>query len=432
MKFRDTLKMASISLIRRKFRTFLTSFAVFIGVFIIIFLVSLSFGAQKILLSQITNQFDIKSIFVIKKGALNLSLLTASATKEETEQPKSLDVDALNKISQIDGVNFATPILSFPSRKFEFKDKSIDDRVVESTRGAGWDLRADDEVYGNVLAGVVENIKNDEVVVTSAISDAYNVQPQNLIGKTIVLTDQPGFFGSQSKPLPPKEYKIVGVIDTIRDFTYILNLDVAKTDLAIRNGYENVDEFLKTSGFQTIYVKTNSEQSVKSISEEIRSLGFDATTLEEVLTIFNTFFNIIPIIFTLIGAIAIFVASIGIINTMVMSVFERTKEIGVMKAVGGKNRDILMLFVTEAGLIGFIGGLLAVVISLVLMGLLQSLFINNIFPELGITNISEVFITPLWLIVVSLVFSILVGVMAGYFPARRAGRLNPVDALRHE
>ena len=427
----DAIGMSFTSLRRNKVRTFLTSFAVFIGVFIIIFLVSLSFGAQKLLISQITNQFDIRSIFVVKKGSLNLNFLSTTA-KEDEEKPKIINQEALNEIKEIEGVEFADPVANLSGRKFEFKDKDFDERVIASATGAGWNLREGDQLVSKVLAGRYIDLQEGEAVITESIVTAYGIPAEEFLNKTFILTDQSNLFGGQGKPLEPQEYRVVGVVGNVRNFTYVVSEKAGLEDVAKKNGYSTTEEYIETAGHQSIYVKSKTETGVKDITTQIKNLGFDASSLEDLLALFNTFFNIIPIIFTIVGAIAVFVASIGIINTMIMSVFERTKEIGVMKAVGAKNGNIRLLFITESGLIGFLGGTFAVLISLATIALVESVVVKRVLPNLGITNVTTLFETPVWLIVTTVVVSTIIGILAGLYPAIRASRLDPVTALRYE
>lgn len=130
-----------------------------------------------------------------------------------------------------------------------------------------------------------------------------------------------------------------------------------------------------------------------------------------------------------IGAVSLFVAAIGITNTMMMSIYERTKEIGVMKVLGCDLRNIRSLFLMEAGFIGFIGGVIGLILSFGLSFVINKLAQSAQDMSLGAGDISYI---PLWLMVLSLAFAILVGMVAGFFPARRAMKLSPLAAIRNE
>ena len=126
-----------------------------------------------------------------------------------------------------------------------------------------------------------------------------------------------------------------------------------------------------------------------------------------------------------IGAVSLLVAAIGITNTMMMSIYERTKEIGIMKVLGCDLRNIQMMFLMEAGFIGFIGGIVGLVFSFAI-----SILINQIVASMG--NMMTLSYIPPWLALLSLVFAILVGMVAGFFPSLRAMRLSPLAAIRNE
>jgi ABC-type antimicrobial peptide transport system permease subunit len=128
-----------------------------------------------------------------------------------------------------------------------------------------------------------------------------------------------------------------------------------------------------------------------------------------------------------IGAVSLFVAAIGIANTMMMSIYERTKEIGVIKVLGCDLRNIRSMFLMEAGFIGFIGGVVGLILSEMI-----SLIINHLVAGLAEEYATGISYIPLWLMLLSLVFAVLVGMAAGFFPALRAMKLSPLAAIRNE
>ena len=145
--------------------------------------------------------------------------------------------------------------------------------------------------------------------------------------------------------------------------------------------------------------------------------------------------RIFQAIFGGIGAISFLVAAIGITNTMIMSIYERTKEIGVMKVIGASISDIEKLFLTEAGFIGFFGGLAGIIFSFILSILFNIIAKGFLLGMIGSDDMSldaKISIIPFWLVVFALIFSTFIGVIAGYLPAKRAMKLSALDAIRSE
>jgi putative ABC transport system permease protein len=152
----------------------------------------------------------------------------------------------------------------------------------------------------------------------------------------------------------------------------------------------------------------------------------------------NTIFLVIQGIFGGIGGIALIVAAFGIANTMLMAIYERTREIGLMKAVGATNRDVMTIFLTEAGAIGLLGGIGGILLGVsggALIDLIAGTYLATQAVQSG-ADAADVVIsiihTPLWLPIFALVFSSLVGVISGVYPAVRAASLDPIAALRYE
>jgi putative ABC transport system permease protein len=184
-----------------------------------------------------------------------------------------------------------------------------------------------------------------------------------------------------------------------------------------------------------LQVKATDANSVLDIADAINAMGFQANTAQSVVQSVNSFFLVLQVIFGGVGAIALLVAAIGIANTMTMAILERTKEIGLMKAIGAKNKDIMSIFLGEAAGIGFIGGLGGVILgwggSALLNVIALSYFASQASSNGG-TVPSMATSTPFWLPIFALGFATVVGLLSGLFPAVRAANLVPVTALKYE
>lgn len=180
--------------------------------------------------------------------------------------------------------------------------------------------------------------------------------------------------------------------------------------------------------YDNLQVIVDDVKNVEAVEQEIRQLGYQTHSMAETNEEIQNQTRTIMLILGGIGSIAFIVSAIGIINTMLMSIYERQKEIGVMKVIGASVRDVETMFLIESGFIGFFGGILGLVISLLVAKLLNSTLggdPNSMFGSSG-----DIVIIPVWLALVGVGFSALVGVLAGYLPARRATKLSAIEALR--
>jgi putative ABC transport system permease protein len=192
-------------------------------------------------------------------------------------------------------------------------------------------------------------------------------------------------------------------------------------------------------GYNQALVKVATPEQVLAVEREIVGQGFYAYSARSTLQEVNTIFLVIQGVFGGIGAIALIVAAFGIANTMTMAIYERTREIGLMKAVGATNRDVMSIFLAEAGSIGLLGGIGGVLLGVglgMLIDLIAGTYLAALAVQQGGAAASEVSIslihTPLWLPLFAAVFAALVGVASGTYPAMRAAALSPVAALKYE
>ena len=173
-------------------------------------------------------------------------------------------------------------------------------------------------------------------------------------------------------------------------------------------------------------------QQVAAVEGFITAAGYQAFSLQSILSEVSVVFTGIQIAFGCIGGIALIVAAIGIANTMIMAIYERTKEIGLMKAVGATNRDVMFIFLGEAGVIGLIGGIAGLILASGVGRIAGSVGRNYLISQGAPDNIPSPVNTPIWLMIFAIVFSMAIGVISGIYPAIRAVQLDPMMALKYE
>ena len=185
--------------------------------------------------------------------------------------------------------------------------------------------------------------------------------------------------------------------------------------------------------YEFIWVRTADVNATKTIANELRERGYQAYSMADALEGIEQTSKTMQAILGGIGGITLLVAALGIINTMIMSIYERTREIGIMKVIGASFLDIRMLFLTEAGLIGFLGGLFGLIFSYSISKLINHLSADFINQGMAAGDVAySISLIPPWLALFALGFSVLIGVIAGVYPANRAVKLSPIKAIRNE
>jgi putative ABC transport system permease protein len=184
------------------------------------------------------------------------------------------------------------------------------------------------------------------------------------------------------------------------------------------------------AGYAALNVRLSSPADAPAVKSRIREMGFTTFALADQFAQIRQGFLFLDMVLAAIGMIAIFVAALGIINTMIMSILERTREIGIMKAVGAGDGDVRAVFVVEASVIGFLGGLFGYGLGWAVSRLINRV-VNYFLARQGVPAI-DYFAFPWWLFLGALAFAVAVSLAAGLYPARRAARVDPVQALRHD
>src|SRR5208282_4900439 len=190
------------------------------------------------------------------------------------------------------------------------------------------------------------------------------------------------------------------------------------------------DNTANKTTYPSLSVRAKSPSQVEALESSVKSMGFSAFSLLDASKSLRTFFSVFDLLLGIFGSLALAVATLGIVNTLVMAILERRREIGVLKALGAADSDVQQLFFVEAGVMGFLGGILGVGFGWLLGRVIT--FGTNIYLKRQNLNSIELSSVPWWLVLFALVIAVGVSLLAGLYPASRAAKLNPVDALRYE
>lgn len=394
MRNSDALKLAVKNLIRTKFRSFLTILGVVIGICAIVLFVSLGVGLQKTTSDQISGMGSLTTVTVTQ----------TPQTASMQEGPKLTD-DSINKFKNIKGVDKASGSVSLPSNVVSLGTNA--GAMVYGINLSDYDLEISGLSIGKKMQG------DNDAIISFALASAFASDHESVIGKelTVKIVQNEDGLDYQMKELP---FTIVGID----------NNDTSNIVYVSKN---KLSTTLKFDQYSSVKVKVVARKDINPVKTEIKGSGYQVTTINDLIDQIDKIFLLAEIILGLIGGIGLLVSSLGIINTMTISFLERTREIGIMKAVGASNKDIKKLFYFESALIGLIGGLAGVGLA-VLTGWLVNLIVNYLVRGSG--QHLDIFITPVKFASIMVVVATLISIFAGIYPTRRAQKLLPIDAIR--
>ncbi len=416
---------------RRKFRTFLTSLGVTISVVLLSFIIFGMQGLDNMLTSEFTSRFRPNEMWLSKQG-FNFGMMRQEAPEETDERETVIiNYEFLDEIEKLDGVKETKGFLLIMNLEILIEGY---ERKIETPIISGWDTDSSDPLLGTFILGQ-EDLNDGCVYLSQDIANFYKTDSEEFIGKNIILTPSIGsFFGVQTKNLLDKEYQyeICGVYDPGADRNdLVLTLNDATKLLADLGGFESGEEYIEEIGYQQATVIASDENRAEELKEIIEQ-KYDITvfTSESLLAFLGDITKALTFALLLFAVVSATVASIGIINTMIMSIYEQTREIGIIKAIGSSNSQVLQIFLIQSGFIGFFGGLLGLII--VSLGMyISNPFLVDILKENGF-NVEQFFQFDLVLTLIIIGSSIFVGVLAGIYPSFKAARLDPVKALSYE
>ena len=414
MKLYDLLKTSYKGLIHAKTRSVLTILGIVIGIASVILLMSIGQSVQKLVLEQIQSTGS-NFIFIIP-GATKGSRFSAPPSVQGViiKTLVKKDVDAFKRDPSIDK---AAPEVRGQARIiYENNDATV---LFQGTSEDFFKIRNFKTILGETFTDSDVNSFNRVAVLGSEIAKTL-FGSKNPIGEIVRLKD------ISFRVIGILEKKGVGPFGIDQDNLVIIPISVAQKQMLGINHYNSVVVQVNQN-YTTEYAKSR----LISILRENHNISdpdkddFTIRTQEEALNIFNNITSILTIFLTAIASISLLVGGIGIMNIMFVSVAERTKEIGLRKAVGATNSDILQQFLIEAVILTFSGGVIGIILG-VSLTYLAYLILSKV------VEIGWVFVLPPQAIVMAVFVATLTGIIFGLYPARKASLKNPIDALRYE
>jgi putative ABC transport system permease protein len=449
MRFGDAVGFALASLRKRRLRTFLTASGVMIGIGALVSMISFGKGMQK----NVTRAFKASDLF----NAVMVMPGGPSEPGADPDEPAGrararaartgavLDDAAVAAIARIPGVVSAYPEVNFPALVGLGDEEEF--RLVQVVPAAVVGSKSVRVPWGRAYASDDE----EGVVVSRNLARRLGTtDPAAAVGKTLRITSIAFDLGRLAAmmsggglPVARETYDfpVVGVTDVtafggggpgLGQNDVLLPPGPARRikKLPITSVWDVFRMTESGPGYSAVSVKLASLRDLDGVRTRVRDMGFSTFALADQFDEVTKAFYLMDMVLAAVGMIAIVVAALGIVNTMVMSILERFREIGVMKSVGAGDADIRKIFFFESGAIGVIGGAAGC-----LLGWATSLLINrivNIFlARQGVPPMAY-FAFPAWIFLGALGFSLLVSLAAGIYPARRAARVDPVVALRHD
>ena len=448
MKLRDMAELAVRNLREAILRNSLTTLGVAVGVASLVAMVSLGAGLQQLATSRLSKSGLFDSIFVTAKT--NQRGPGAGPPAQRTASPKArpLDEAARAEITRLPNVIEVYPQIRFFT-EVRFDGKPFATMVAgmpDSSKQSG----SFDGMQGNFFSS--QNA--DEAILQAEFAKELNPQTSQLIGKDLILryaerqslsseSGEASQIGGGFSVVPKEKHlRIIGVVETepasgfggFGSGRLLIPLAVAETLRAAQ--VNDLRDVLRGSSpsdrpaYASLTVRVKSPSLVDTTEAKIKDLGFGAFSLLDASKSLKIFFTVFEMLLALFGSLALAVATLGIVNTLVMAILERRREIGVLKALGAADSDVKQLFFVEAGVMGLAGGVLGVLFGWLIGQTLT--FGTNIYLKRQDLPSVQITAVPWWLVALSIGFAVVVSLIAGLYPASRAAKLNPVDALRYE
>lgn len=445
MRISDLIKMGFKNLFRRKARTALTVIGVVIGTISIVVMVSIGMGMNASFDSQVMQSGSLTTINVYAND-----YVYDETTDSGYEVKQKLDSNFITMVEGLDHVKAATPYIQNWSML-------ISGKYYGSAGIVAIDFDTlDDFEYPQIASGaqLSENSKEIFLVGANVCTSFYNPNSRNYAPIEIDMTKKkvkfqfPGEYQpAEGKSPYTVQMNNVGILELTDNWEYdqyiFVDIDFYKemyekycktlTSASRKLAMKSIDTYSQVN------ICVDSIKNVTEVQDKLKELGYQASSMMTYLEPMQQTSEMLQLVLGCIGGVSMLVSAISIANTMIMSIYERTKEIGVMKVLGCYVRDIKKLFLFESGTIGFLGGAVGIICSYVASWainkygapLFQSLMQSS-YMFMGDGSATDFSIIPFWLPVAALLFAMFVGIVSGYYPASRATKISAIEAMKTE
>lgn len=415
---------------RAPLRVTLTTLGVTVAASALVTMVAFALGLQR----QAETPFRLLDLFK------NIQVTPKKAG--EADDAVALDDTMLQRMEEIPGVAVVYPDIRVKGLKLSRGDRTATGLGMAVPREALFFGTAEELLVAGRFFS--EQPLPEAVLGKQLVRELGFASPEEAVGTKITVTaaglaaSDPRTFTFQRKQI---EVEVVGVFDVPplmpghADRAVLLPVELMKEIPRLPDG--TALDLLKRGksatevGYRSATVRVRNRADLAPVEARIRQMGFDTRTVLSQFEQMRLFFVFLDVLLASVGTVALLVAALGIVNTLLMSVMERYQEIGIYKAIGASDGDLVVLFLTEAGLIGFLGGLAGLGLGWAVSRVLE--FAVNLYARnQGVTGHLDLFGFPWWLLAAAVLFSVVVSVLAGVYPALRAARIDPIRVLRRE
>lgn len=456
----DLFELAVRNLRQSKLRNGLTTIGIAVGVASLVAMLSLGVGLQQLATRRLAGSGMFNTVFVMSKQDTRGFDRDEDRRDQHPENAPVLDEAARQQMAQLPYVTEVEPEVRVMGQIF-YNGQTHFGFVTGLPMSA-----RENEAFDNMQGKFFSRSDADEVILLNDFAKELDPQnPKSLIGQEVSLRygeHQPLASDGESSGRTPdadepnnvaagsgsdygfsvvrksQKLKVVGIVDeepyggmrTVSRGRIYLPVDLTeKLNMA---EFSDMRSSLRGHGktYATLTVRVKDPAKVEQVQDAIKKMGFRTFSVLDATKSLRRFFTVLDLFLGIFGSLALAVATLAIINTLVMAVLERRREIGVMKAIGASDSDVKRLFFAEAGAMGFFGGILGIALGFAIgkaINLGTGIYLHN--HQLPA---EPVWILPSWLIGAAIAFSILVSLLAGLYPASRAARLDPVQTLKYE